>query len=112
MSHHTIKFVTDDDFETQVLKSEVPVQVDFYADWCGPCKAISPFLGELAREFEGKVKIVKLDVDHNVQSTSRFGIRSIPTLLMFAHGMQKDATVGADPTKIRHMVSNATSAGN
>jgi len=107
MSDKNLFMVSDADFEERVLKSDQPVLVDFYADWCGPCKMIAPFLTELAREFAGKVRIAKLNVDQNVQSAARFGVRSIPTLILFENGRQKEMTVGADPAKIRHMVSNA-----
>jgi thioredoxin 1 len=107
MSEEKLIMVSDADFEDQVLKSDQPVLVDFYADWCGPCKMIAPFLTELADEFQGKVKIAKLNVDQNVQAASRFGVRSIPTLILFENGHQKEMTVGADPTKIRQMVSSA-----
>jgi thioredoxin 1 len=105
MSDGDLLIVSDADFENQVLKSNRPVLVDFYADWCGPCKIIVPFLTELADEFQGKVKIAKLNVDQNVQSASRFNVRSIPTLILFENGHQKEMTVGADPAKIRHMVA-------
>ncbi len=107
MSGENLVMVSDADFDDQVINSDQPVLVDFYADWCGPCKMIAPFLNELADEFEGKVKIAKLNVDQNVQAASRFGVRSIPTLILFEKGNQKEMTVGADPAKIRHMVSSA-----
>ncbi|MBU2648051.1 thioredoxin [bacterium] len=107
MASENLVIVSDSDFEEKVLKSDQPVLVDFYADWCGPCKMIAPFLSELADEFQGKVKIAKLNVDQNVQAASRFGVRSIPTLILFEKGQQKEMTVGADPTKIRHMVDGA-----
>jgi len=107
MSDKNLFMVSDADFEDQVLRCDIPVLVDFYADWCGPCKIIAPFLTELADEFQGKVKIAKLNVDQNVQAASRFGVRSIPTLILFENGHQKEMTVGADPNKIRHMVSSA-----
>lgn len=107
MSGENLMMVSDADFEDKVLKSEHPVLVDFYADWCGPCKMIAPFLTELADEFQGKVKIAKLNVDQNAQAASRFGVRSIPTLILFEKGQQKEMIIGADPTKIRHLVSGA-----
>jgi len=107
MSDKNLVIVSDADFEDKVLKSEQPVLVDFYADWCGPCKTIAPFLTELADEFQGKVKIAKLNVDQNTQSASRFGVRSIPTLILFENGTQKEMIVGADPNKIRQIVNSA-----
>jgi len=107
MSGENLVMVSDADFEEQVINSEQPVLVDFYADWCGPCKMIAPFLMELADEFKGKVKIAKLNVDQNAQAATRFGVRSIPTLILFENGEQKEMMVGADPTKIRQIVSSA-----
>ena len=88
---------TDADFDQDVLQSELPVLVDFWATWCGPCKAIAPTLEDLAAEYEGKVKIVKVDVDANPQSASRFGIRNIPTLFVFKGGEKVDAITGLQP---------------
>ena len=89
--------ITDDNFETEVINSELPVLIDFWAVWCGPCKMIAPIVEELATEFEGKVKIGKLDVDSNQQTAIKFGVRSIPTLLIFKDGELKDTIIGAVP---------------
>ncbi|MFQ5865949.1 MAG: thioredoxin [bacterium] len=89
--------ITDENFETEVLLSDVPVLVDFWADWCGPCKMIAPSVEELANEFEGKAKIGKLDVDNNQSVASRYGIRSIPSLLIFKNGEVVEQIVGAVP---------------
>lgn len=88
---------TDSNFESEVIKSEVPVLVDFWAVWCGPCKMIAPIVDELAGDFEGKVKIGKLDVDENQQVAIQYGVRSIPTILLFKGGKVADTIIGAVP---------------
>lgn len=90
-------FVTDANFESEVLKADVPVLVDFYADWCGPCKMIGPSVEQLATEFEGKAKVVKLDVDVNGVTAQTYRVMSIPTLLVFKDGKVVDTIVGAVP---------------
>lgn len=87
--------LTDADFESVVLKSDIPVVVDFWAEWCGPCKMIGPIIDELSVEMEGKVKMVKIDVDNNTESPVNYGIRNIPTLLFFKNGEVVDKQVGA-----------------
>jgi thioredoxin 1 len=89
--------VTDQSFETEVLKSSVPVLVDFWAAWCGPCKMIAPTLDEIAREHAGKLKVVKVDVDENPEVSFRYGIHSIPALLLFKGGQPVAQMVGAMP---------------
>ena len=89
--------VTDATFEADVLKSSEPVVVDFWAEWCGPCKAIGPSLEEIATEMHGKVKIVKMNVDENPGVPGTFGIRSIPTLILFKDGKAASQKVGAAP---------------
>ncbi len=89
--------ITDANFENEVLKSEVPVLIDFWATWCGPCKAIAPIIEQLASEYDGKVKIGKVDVDNNQQTAINYGVRSIPTLLIFKDGKVSNTIVGAVP---------------
>ena len=86
---------TDDNFNDEVLQANEPVLVDFWATWCGPCRMIAPTIEELAGEFEGRAKVVKLDVDNNPQTAMQFGIRSIPTLLFFKNGEVVDQMIGA-----------------
>ena len=92
--------ITDAEFEQQVLNAETPVLVDFWADWCAPCKMIAPIVEELAEEYDGKVKFGKLDVDSNPQTATNFGIRSIPTLLIFKGGQAVDQVIGAVPKAV------------
>ena len=89
--------VTDADFDSVVLKSEIPVLIDFWAAWCGPCKLIGPIVEELAGEYAGKFKICKLDVDNNQKTAFQYGIRSIPTVLIFKNGEVVDSILGAVP---------------
>lgn len=89
--------LTDANFEIEVLKSNIPVLVDFWAVWCGPCRVIAPVVEELASEYAGKLKVGKMDVDNNRQAAGNFGIRSIPTLLVFKGGEVVETVVGALP---------------
>ena len=95
MASNTIQRVTDDTFEPEVLKSDTPVLVDYWAEWCGPCKSIAPILDEVAKEYEGRLKIAKINVDENQQTPAKFGIRGIPTLMLFKNGNVEATRVGA-----------------
>ena len=85
---------TDQDFEEKVIKSDKPVLVDFYAEWCGPCKMAAPIIDELAGEYNGQVVIGKVDVDQNQQAASKYGVMSIPTVIMFKDGVEVDRKIG------------------
>ncbi len=87
--------LTDDAFETDVIKASAPVLVDFWAEWCGPCKMIAPLLNEIAEEYEGKVTIGKLNIDENAETPPKYGVRGIPTLLLFKEGAVAATKVGA-----------------
>jgi thioredoxin 1 len=91
----SIQRVTDDNFEPEVLKSETPVLVDYWAEWCGPCKSIAPILDEVAKEYEGRLKVAKINVDENQLTPAKFGIRGIPTLMLFKNGNVEATRVGA-----------------
>ena len=95
MSSSQIQHVTDDSFEPEVLKSDVPVLVDYWAEWCGPCKMIAPILDQVAQEYDGRLKIAKLNVDENQSTPAKFGIRGIPTLMLFKNGNLEAKRVGA-----------------
>lgn len=87
--------VSDDSFEAEVLKADGPVLVDYWAEWCGPCKVIAPVLQEIANEYQGKLKVVKLNIDENPQTPPKYGIRGIPTLMLFKNGNVEATKVGA-----------------
>jgi thioredoxin 1 len=94
MSEH-VHYISDDSFEQEVLQAGVPVLVDYWADWCGPCKMISPILDEIAKEYAGKLKVCKLNIDENQATPPKFGIRGIPTLMIFKNGNVEATKVGA-----------------
>lgn len=97
MASDKVVHLSDDSFELEVTKSTTPVLVDFWASWCAPCKAISPLVDALAAEYDGKVKIAKLNVDENPATPGKFGVRGIPTLILFKDGKVVDQVVGAVP---------------
>ncbi|MEW5966247.1 MAG: thioredoxin TrxA [Pseudomonadota bacterium] len=94
MSEH-VHYISDDSFEQEVLQAGLPVLVDYWADWCGPCKMISPILDEVAKEYAGKLKVCKLNIDENQATPPKFGIRGIPTLMIFKNGNVEATKVGA-----------------
>jgi thioredoxin 1 len=100
MARGKVMHLKDEEFEAVVLKSDVPVLVDFYADWCGPCHAIAPTIEALSNEFDGKIKFVKFDVDANQEVASRYEIMSIPTVMLFKNGKVEDSIVGAYPASV------------
>ena len=97
MASTAIMEVTDANFDSDVLKSEQPVLIDFWATWCGPCRALAPIVDELAQAYQGKVKVAKMDVDRNSATPMRYGVRGIPTLLVFKGGQVKEQIVGYVP---------------
>ncbi len=97
MASNDVVIFQDGTWDAEVLKSDKPVLVDFWATWCGPCKAIAPVVDEIAKDFKGKVKVGKLDVDQNQQVAGKYGIRSIPTLLVFKGGRVVDTIIGQVP---------------
>jgi thioredoxin 1 len=108
MNAHIV-VLSDANFEDEVLKSPIPVLVDYWAEWCGPCKVIAPVLDEIAAEYEGKVKVAKLNIDDNPQTPPRYGIRGIPTLMLFKGGDVEATKVGAvsKPQLVSFIDSNA-----
>ena len=100
--------LSDSNFDSEVIRSETPVLVDFWAPWCGPCRALAPIVEEISNDYEGKLKVGKLNVDENQQVTMKFGIRSIPTLIVFKGGQAVDQIIGAVPKgEIERVVGKA-----
>lgn len=97
MSSENVMSFTDDNFESEVIKSDTPVLVDFWATWCAPCKAIAPLVDTVANEYLGKIKVGKVNVDENQATPGKFGVRGIPTLILFKNGVVVDQVVGAVP---------------
>jgi thioredoxin 1 len=110
--NETVLHVEGSNFQQEVVKSDKPVLVDFYADWCGPCKMIEPAINQLSKEYDGKVKFVKIDTDDNQELAMQFGIMSIPTVMFFAKGKVEDIVIGAVPpavlkTKLDNLLKKA-----
>ena len=106
-----VKQINEADFENEVLKSTVPVLVDFYADWCGPCKMVAPTMEKLSEQYVGKVKFVKINVDDNQGLSSKYDIMSIPTAMLFKNGSVEDSIIGAYPEEsYRQRIDRAISA--
>ena len=107
----TVQAVGDDSFEREVLQSTTPVLIDFWAPWCAPCRAIAPVVEELAAEFAGKLKILKMNVDDNPRTPSKYGVRGIPNLILFQGGQVKEQIVGAVPkAQLVKAISNVVTA--
>jgi thioredoxin len=98
--NETVLHIEGNRFQDEVVKSDVPVLVDFYADWCGPCKMIEPIINQLSKEYDGKVKFVKIDTDANQELAVQFGIMSIPTVMFFTKGKVEDIVIGAVPPAV------------
>jgi thioredoxin len=108
MASDSLTTVTDSNFESEVLKSQQPVLIDFWATWCAPCRAIAPVVEQLAKDYAGKLKVAKVDIDQNPKVPTQYDVRSIPTLLVFKHGKVVGQIVGAVPrAKIEDLIKKA-----
>ena len=108
MEKEVLFHVTDETFNEEILQSDLPVLVDFWAPWCGPCLSIAPAVEELAKEYSGKIKVEKMNVDENPQTPSTYGIRGIPTLILFKGGKAVNQVVGAVPkSKLKAMIEGS-----
>ena len=108
MASASIVEVVDSAFDNEVIESEVPVLIDFWAPWCGPCRALSPVIEEISKDYEGRVKVGKVNVDENPETTMKFRIRSIPTLIVFKNGEVSEQIIGAVPKSEIEKVLNKT----
>lgn len=110
MAGNKVTSVNDASFDKEVLKADKPVLVDFWAPWCGPCRAIAPVVDALADQYDGKVKVVKVNTDDSQQVAAQFGIMSIPALFVFKDGKVSQQLIGANPQKLKEMVARAAGA--
>lgn len=107
--NQNVHTVSDSTFEEMVLKSELPALVDFWAAWCGPCRTVGPYVDELADEYAGKIKVTKLNVDDNKETATKYGVRGIPTLMLFKDGQLVDQIVGAVPkSRIKELMDKVS----
>ncbi len=109
-THDNLVYVGDQDFETKVLKSDSPVVVDFWAEWCGPCKSIAPYYEQLSDEYKGKLSFAKVDTDANPRTPTRLGIQGIPTFIIFKGGAEVGRVIGADRVRLKRELDRVVAA--